>query len=150
MLNRYTVVKPYRGFESLRHRHPASSGNPTTNSIEAGWRCRNGFRNPCATKSATVDFGRERSERSEQREDEKHAQGMFLVLAARGSLTPFAPKIACWRFCRTEGSSPIRLRHPVRALFVGRSLFPLAQCANRMAEPEGFEPSIGLYNPITV
>ena len=28
--------------------------------------------------------------------------------------------------------------------------FPREKVSKRMAEPEGFEPSIGLYNPITV
>jgi hypothetical protein len=31
-----------------------------------------------------------------------------------------------------------------------RRKFPRKEVSKRVAEPEGFEPSIGLYNPITV
>src|SRR6185312_16664957 len=45
LLNRYTVEKPYRGFESLRHRHPLLTQGeifqPPQNS--RGWRCRIGI-----------------------------------------------------------------------------------------------------------
>src|SRR5712672_1668763 len=36
LLNRYTVEKPYRGFESLRHRHPALRETNSISDISEG------------------------------------------------------------------------------------------------------------------
>ena len=40
---------------------------------------------------------------------------MFFVFAALRSLASLAPKIACWRFCRTRVRSPIQRRHTKKA-----------------------------------
>ena len=74
---------------------------------------------------------------------------MFLVLALLGSLASLAPRIGCRRFGRTRAritdpAPPSLLRYAGgkdRACFIGEA---------GMAEPEGFEPSIRLYNRITV
>ena len=74
-------------------------------------------------------------------------KGMFLVFASLRSLG-FAsrPKSAVADFVEQGFRMPIRLRHPLLSVAVESS--SLRQ--QGMAEPEGFEPSIRLYNRITV
>jgi hypothetical protein len=101
-----------------------------------------------------------------RRDCEKHAQGMFFVLASLGSLALLAPKSAAadlsseeWRG-NAARACPVDMRErrtPERSEggSVHRSDYAHTKTAPQggrfgMAEPEGFEPSIGLYNPITV
>ena len=65
---------------------------------------------------------------------------MFFVLALLGSLTSLAPKSAAADLSNTGPSTD-----PDSAIKKGATRAPFL-----MAEPEGFEPSIRLFNRITV
>src|SRR5258706_5981968 len=93
LLNRYTVVKPYRGFESLRLRHPSP--------CEA-WDNWQDFQKAKDGGAGSVNellfdkiadrqfWARGEAERSEQSEDGKHALSMFFAIPTAPPCPPSA------------------------------------------------------------
>src|SRR6185437_5323265 len=80
LLNRYTVEKPYRGFESLRHRHPALRDGhfATSNRRDGG---AGSVDAPLFDRIGDSQFGaRTKCAIRGVAEDEEHALSMFRAI----------------------------------------------------------------------